>query len=57
MVEVRMSSQEWARKARMSFVSKLKQGEDFGRVHMVNSVCLATRVRVDILKVIAKQFG
>ena len=57
MVEVRMTSKELSKKARMSFVAKLKQGEDFGRVHMANSVCLATRVRVDILKAIAKQFG
>jgi hypothetical protein len=57
MVEVRLKSKELAKKARMSFVTKLKQGEDFGRVHMANSVCLATRVRVDIMKAIAKQFG
>ena len=57
MVEVRMTSKEFAKKARMTFVSKIKQGEDFGRTHMANSVCLATRVRVDILKAIARQFG
>ena len=52
-----MTSKEFAKKARMTFVSKIKQGEDFGRTHMANSVCLATRVRVDILKAIARQFG
>ena len=57
MVEVRMTSRELAKKARMSFVAKIKKGEDFGRIHMANSVCLATRVRVDILKAITKQFG
>jgi hypothetical protein len=39
------------------FFTKLKQGEDFGRVHMANCVCLAKRLRVDTLKAIAKQFG
>jgi hypothetical protein len=38
-------------------VAKLKQGEDFARIHMANSICLATWDRVDILKAIAKQFG
>ena len=57
MAEVRFSTNEWAKKARMMFVTKLKGGEDFGRVHIANSVCLATRVRVDILKAVAKQFA
>jgi hypothetical protein len=50
MSEVRFKAIEWAKKARMWFVAQLKDGEDFGRIHMVNSVCLATWVRVDILK-------
>ena len=57
MVEVRFSGKEWSKRARKTFVSKLKNGEDFGRIHLANSVCLATRVRVDILKAIAKQFS
>ena len=57
MAEVRFKSNEWAKKARMLFVSKMKSGEDMGKIHMANSVCLATRVRVDILKAIAKQFS
>ena len=57
MVEVRFSTAEAAKKARMGFVEKKKAGEDFGKLHMANSVCLATRVRVDILKAIAKQFS
>ena len=57
MAEVRFKSIEWAKKARMLFVSKMKSGEDMGKIHMANSVCLATRVRVDILKAIAKQFS
>ena len=57
MAEVKFTSIDWAKKARQSFVSKLKGGMDLGKVHMANSVCLATRVRVDILKAIAKQFS
>ncbi len=56
MVEVRFSTAESANKARMGFVEK-KAGEDFGKMHMANIVCLATQVRVDILKAIAKQFS
>ena len=37
----------------MTFKAKFKQGEDFGRVLRAN---LPTRVKVDILKAIAKQF-
>jgi hypothetical protein len=33
-----------------------KRGEDFGKIHVANSVCLATRVRSNILRSIAKQF-
>jgi hypothetical protein len=57
MAEVRFTSTEWAKKARSLFVAKLKSGENFGKVHMANSVCLATRIRVDILKTIARQFS
>jgi hypothetical protein len=57
MAEVRFSSTEWARKARSLFVAKMKSGEDFGKIHIANSVCLATRIRVDILKAIARQFS
>jgi hypothetical protein len=57
MAEVRFKSIEWAKKARMLFVAKMKSGEDMGKIHMANSVCLATRVRVDILKAMAKQFS
>ena len=57
MAEVRFTSSECAKKARQLFVAKLKGGADLGRVHMANSVCLATRVRVDVLKAFAKQFS
>jgi hypothetical protein len=35
----------------MLFVAKIKNGEDFARIHMVNSVCLATRVLINTLEV------
>ena len=57
MVEVKLDSRDRAFKIRNTFVTKKKGGEDFGRVHIANSVCLATRVRVDILRAIAKQFN
>ena len=57
MVEVKLDSRESAFKIRNTFVAKKKSGEDFGRIHIANSVCLATRVRVDILRAFAKQFG
>ena len=57
MAEVKLDTKESAFKIRNAFVTKKKGGEDFGRLHIANSVCLATRVRVDILRAIAKQFG
>ena len=39
------------------FVEKRKGGHDFGRLYMANSVTLATRVRIDIMKGIVKQFS
>jgi hypothetical protein len=53
MAGVRFTSNDWAKKDRMLFVAKLKGREDFGRIHMVNSVCLAPPVRVDILKAVS----
>jgi hypothetical protein len=57
MAEVKMDSKESAFKIRNTFVTKKKEGEEFGRVHIANSVCLATRIRVDILRAFAKQYG
>ncbi len=57
MVEIKLDTKETAFKIRNTFVTKKKGGEDFGRLHIANSVCLATRVRVDILRAFAKQFG
>ncbi len=34
-----------------------KAGQDFGKVYIANSVTLATRVRVDIMRLIAKKFS
>jgi hypothetical protein len=36
---------------------KKKAGIDFGRIFLTNSVTLATRVRIDILKAIARKFS
>ena len=57
MAEVKLESREIAFKLRNSFVTMKKGGMDFGRTHISNCVCLATRVRVDILRAMAKQFG
>ena len=57
MVEVKLESRELAFKLRNTFATKKKNGEDYGRIHIANSVCLATRVRADILRAIAKQMA
>jgi hypothetical protein len=56
LAEVKMDS-ESVFKIRNTFVTKKKGGEDFGRVRIANSVCLATRIRADTLRAFAKQFG
>jgi hypothetical protein len=56
MAEVRLETKEIASSLRKKFVDLRKSGRDFGRVYMANCVTLATRVRVDILKSIVKQF-
>jgi hypothetical protein len=56
LVEVKMDSRELAKKIRKEFSAKGKGGHNFGRVFVANSVTLATRVRVDILKAIAKHY-
>jgi hypothetical protein len=53
-MEVRMNDKELAKKIRKQFAAKKKAGEDFERVFVTNSVSLATRVRVDALKVTSK---
>ena len=56
MAEVRFRTKEMAFEIRKTFVAKIKAGEDYGRVHIANSVTLGTRVRVDIMKAIVQQF-
>jgi hypothetical protein len=51
-----MDSKELATKIRKEFSAKGKGGQNFGRVFVANSVTLATRVRVDILKAMAKHY-
>jgi molybdopterin converting factor small subunit len=53
MIEVKMDSKEAARSIRRSFVLMKKNGHDFGRLHLANSVTLGTRVQTDILRAIA----
>ena len=57
MAEIRFETREIASKIRKMFVDKRKAGTDFGRIYVANSVTLATRVRVDIMKSIVKQFN
>ena len=60
MFEVRMKDRDLAVKIRKDFSACMRdkaqmQADGFGRMFVANSVTLATRVRTDILKVIAKK--
>jgi hypothetical protein len=55
MVEMRLYSRDSAVKVRNSSVVIKKGGEDFGKIHIANSVCLAPRVRGDMLRTFSKQ--
>jgi hypothetical protein len=55
MAEVRLDSIASAVAIRKAFADKKKAGEDFGRLFLANCVGLATRVRVDIMKALAKR--
>jgi hypothetical protein len=55
LVEVRLDSRELAMKIRKEFSAKKKSEKDFGKIFIANSVTLGTRVRIDILKAIAKK--
>ena len=60
MFEVRMKERDLAVKIRKDFSACMRdkaqmQADGFGRMFVANSVTLATRVRTDILKVIAKK--
>ena len=52
MVEVKVDSVETA-----MAVAKKKAGQDFGKLHVANSVTLGTRIRIDILRAIMNQFS
>ena len=54
LAEVRMDDVELAGRLRKQFATKKKAGTDFGRTYIANSVTLGTRVRIEILKAIAK---
>ncbi len=55
LAEVKMRTREAAVAIRRQFAAKKKEGCNFGRVFLTNSVTLATRVRIDILRAMAKQ--
>ena len=55
LAEVRMDSVDLASRLRKQFAEKKKAGQDFGRVWLANSVTLGTRVRIEILKAMAKR--
>ena len=55
LVEVKLDSRELAVKIRKDFSNKKKSEKDCGKIFIANSVTLATRVRIDILKAMAKK--
>jgi hypothetical protein len=57
MVEAKLESVEVATAVRKAFAEKRKDGDGkaMGRLYVANSVSLSTRVRIDILKSIAKK--
>jgi hypothetical protein len=54
LAEEKMKSKEVTMTIKCQFVAK-KAGGNFGRLSLANSVTLATRVRIDILRAMAKQ--
>ena len=56
LAEVKMESRELAMEIRKKYAAKRRDGEDFGKLFLANSVTLGTRVRVDILKAMANKF-
>ena len=56
LAEVRMKSKEIALAIRRQFAAKKRAGVEFGKLFVANSVTLATRVRIDILRAMARQF-
>jgi hypothetical protein len=46
-----------ALRIRKLFAEKKKAGEDFGKMYITNSVTLATCVRINIMRALAKKFA
>jgi hypothetical protein len=59
MVEVKLGSTECATNIRKAFADKRKEGDgkSLGRLYVANSVTLSTRVRIDVLKAIARKIS
>ena len=59
MVEVKMESVEAATNIRKAFAEKRKEGDgtSLGRLYIANSVTLSTRVRIEVMKAIAKKLS
>jgi hypothetical protein len=59
MVEVKLNSVDAATGLRKAFAEKRKEGDGkaFGRLYVANSVSLSTRVRIDIMKALAKKIS
>ena len=57
LIEVKLDSVENAAKIRKAFSAKKRENTDLGRIFISNSVGLSTRVRVDILKAIARKIS
>jgi len=57
LVEVKIDTRENAAAIRKAFAEKKKAGADLGRIFVSNSVNLATRVRVDVLKALARKIS
>ena len=55
LAEVKMRTREAAVAIRRQFAAKKKEGGGFGKLFLTNSVTLATRVRIDILRAMARQ--
>jgi hypothetical protein len=57
LIEVKLDSVDNATKIRKAFAEKKKLNVDLGRIFVSNCVGLSTRVRVDILKAIARKIS
>ena len=57
LIEVKLDSVDNAAKIRKAFSAKKRENVDLGRIFVSNSVGLSTRVRVDILKAIARKIS